>query len=51
MKRKVNYNSGKFITSIPLEVAKLFNLEKGDYIRYEVLDDGTVTIRKVEDNE
>ena len=48
MERKVNYNSGKFITSIPLEVAKLFNLEKGDYIKYTINDDGTVTITKAE---
>ena len=48
MKRKVNYNSGKFITSIPLEVAKLFNLEKGDYIKYSINEDGTVTVTKVE---
>lgn len=51
MDRKINYNSGKFITSVPLEIAKLLELSKGDYIRYEVLDDGTVTIRKVEGNE
>lgn len=50
MERKINYNSGKFITSIPLEIAKMLKLSKGDYLRYEVLEDGTVTIKKVEES-
>ena len=45
--RKVNYNSGKFITSIPLEVAKMFDLKKGEYIKYIICDDGKVIIEKV----
>ena len=46
--RKVNYTCGKFVTSIPLEIAKMFDLKKGEYLKYIVGNDGKVSIEKVE---
>ena len=48
--RKVRFENRTVRTTLPKEVAEHLGLkETGNYIKYEILKDGTVTIKKLED--
>lgn len=48
--RKVRFENRTVRTTLPKEVAEHLGLTStGDYIKYEILKDGTIIIKKVED--
>lgn len=47
--RKVRFENRTVRTTLPKEVSVALGLTKtGDYIKYEILEDGTITLKKVE---